>query len=189
MPVDDLRQQLELRLRGELLREWCRQLADTDESVTFDDGWCSGQRVIRFCTRAIDALVGEWRGSGDVWGLGRLAFYELENDATDLRLSLCVSKRGLTSEIRSRMAQVLDELQIVPAQRADEVAVVHDWSLAAASCTANEAVAAADATWWEQVVPFERVLSTKLLGDKARRMAVPAQPRARPRNRQVPLFP
>ena len=165
MPVDDLRQQLELRLRGELLRDWCRQLADTDESVTFDDGWCSGQRVIRFCTRAIDALVGEWRGSGDVWGLGRLAFYEIENDATDLRLSLCVSARGLTGETRSRVTRVLDELQIVPVQRADDVEVVRDWPLAGASCAANEAVAAADATWWEQVVPFERLLSTKLLGE------------------------
>ncbi|MBQ6524345.1 MAG: HNH endonuclease [Atopobiaceae bacterium] len=165
MPVEDLRQQLELRLRGELLRDWCRQLAAEDESVEFDDGWCSGQRVIRFCTRVADALVDGWRGTGDAWGLGRLVFYEIENDTASLRMSLSVSTKGLTADLRTRVSRALEELQIVLEQRSDGIIGVREWFLGDASCSANDAVAATETTWQEQVLPFERLLSAKLLGE------------------------
>lgn len=167
MSADDLRQQLELKLRGELLRDWCRQLSEEDEAVEFDDAWCSGQRVIRFSTRTISALVGEWRGAGDKWGLGKLAFYEIENNPSGLDVSLSVSKRGLSPASHMRIADVLGEFGAAIVSEADDVLVVQTWPLAEGSCSANDAVAAVDEAWHKEIVPFERQLTVQLLGEEA----------------------
>ena len=161
MPVDDLRLQLELRLRGELLRDWCRQLAAADEQVEFDDGWCSGQRVIRFCTKIADALVGGWRETGDCWGLGRLALYEVEDSSDGVRLALRVSLKGMPAETRARIQELIDEGAGLSPDGC--IATLRSWELAKGGCTANDAVDLLDAAWRTLVVPYERELVDELI--------------------------
>lgn len=163
MTGEDMRQQLELRLRGELLRDWCRQLASGDESVEFDDGWCSGQRAIRFCTDTIDRLVGYWRGSGDCWGLGRLAFYQIENGADGVRLVLSVSRKGMPAEIAKRIRTVIPWVDWEFSADEGGACALRSWELITGSSNANEAVGALDAAWNELVIPFERDLASKML--------------------------
>lgn len=159
MPLDEMRQQLELRLRGELLRDWCRELAARDPKVEFDDAWCSNQRVIRFSTRSVDELVGSWRGSGDCWGLGRLAFYEIENDADSIAIALVASMKGMPSAIRKRVrAMAAEAAADAPAE---DRLVLRRWELAEGPCPANEAVGLLDVAWDELVKPFDDGIARK----------------------------
>ena len=169
MPFEDMRQQIELKLRGELLRDWCRELAREDESVSFADGWCSGQQAIRFCTRAIDALVGEWRGSGDCWNLGHLAFYEVRSSAEEMSLALVVSGRGMPKDTAAKIDRLTGDLGGSIDLDSDTAVTLRVWPLASGFISANVAVGLLDATWREQVLPFERTLSAWLLdGEKPR---------------------
>ena len=153
---------MELRLRGELLRDWCRQLASENASVEFDDGWCSGQRAIRFCTSAIDELAGAWRGSGDCWGLGRLAFYQIENDADGVRLALAVSRKGMPSETVKRVCAVFPSVNWDSAVNGSGECVIRSWGLLQGPGKANEAVDALESVWHGQVVPFEEECASRM---------------------------
>ena len=166
--MNDMRSIIELRLRGELLRDWCRQLAKADESVQFDDGWCSGQGIIRFYTSTIDALVGAWRGTGDCWGLGRLAFYEIENGLDRVVLRLTASIRGMRKSVREGLERVLDNETEEAAGLIDRK-VLRTWPLADGTGDANDVVASLDVIWKEQVVPFERSMVAKVSGRKGLR--------------------
>ena len=169
--MNDMRSQIELRLRGELLRDWCRQLSETDESVQFDDGWCSGQRVIRFYTSTLDTLVRGWRGAGDCWGLGRLAFYEIENDANRAVLRLTASIKGMRKPVRESLERVLDG-EIESSAEAGDRMVLRAWSLADGTVDANSVVASLDTVWREQVIPFERSMVARINGRKGLRQKV-----------------
>lgn len=163
--MNDMRAQIEQRLRGELLRDWCRQLTEADESVQFNDGWCSGQRVIRFYTSTLDALVKGWCGTGDCWGLGRLAFYEIKNDVDRVALRLVASLKGMRKPVREGLERMLDGGLGVGLSSGD-MAVLHAWPLADGEIDANSVVASLDVTWKEQVIPFERSMVARLNGSK-----------------------
>ncbi len=177
--MEDMRAQIELKLRGELLRDWCRQLVETDESVQFDDGWCSGQRIIRFYTSTLDTLVRGWRGTGDCWGLGRLAFYEIENDADCVVLRLTASIRGMRRPVREGLERVLDGGLESSTNSHDRI-VLCAWPLADGEVDVNGVVADLDATWKEQVIPFERSVVARMSGQKGLRRSNPV-PRETPR--------
>ena len=162
MPEEDMRQQLELRLRGELLRDWCRQMASGSASVEFDDGWCSGQRTIRFCTSVIDRLAGEWRGSGDCWGLGRLAFYQIENNADGVRLVLALSRKNMPSDTVKRVSAVFPSVEWDTAVSGAGQCVIQSWDLLQGTGKANEAVDALESAWRGQVVPFEEECASRM---------------------------
>lgn len=153
------------RLRGELLRDWCRQLAEADESVEFKDAWCSGQRTIRLYASTLDALVNGWRGAGDCWGLGRLAFYEIKSALDDVTLLLTVSIKGMRDAAHKNLEKLIDADCNDELWLSDSM-TLRSWPIVSGDFTANDAVDGLATVWNEQVVPFERSVIARLSGPK-----------------------
>ena len=165
--MDDVRSEIELKLRGNLLRDWCRMLAETEEAVEFQDAWCSGYKTLRVSTRAIDDLVEGWRGPSDCWGLGRAAFYEIGNSADAVMLSLSVSLKSLGWARRDSLSGLSDALSQGGFDAIDltaEPTKLATWPIYAGGSATDDVTALLDDVWRTDVAFFERALEAWMDG-------------------------
>lgn len=159
--MDDVRNEVELKLRGNLLRDWCKQLSESEESVEFQDAWCSGHRTLRFSTRTIENLFENWRGSGDCWGLGRAVFYEIDNSLEAVSLSLAVSRTGLGREHGNRLDSLVASLMqdgFSSVEAKAEPVLLATWPLSEGGLASADVMTHLDEAWQSDVAFFERGL-------------------------------
>ena len=165
--MDGIRSEIELKLRGNLLRDWCRMLAESEETVEFQDAWCSGHRTLRLSTRTIEDLVDGWRGSGDCWGLRRATFYEVSNYADAVTLSLSVSGRGLGRARRGILNRLSDALAQGGFNAIDltaEPAKLATWPIYAGDSAMDDVTTLLDDVWKTDVTFFEHALEAWMHG-------------------------
>lgn len=114
-----MKNEIELRLQGSLLSDWCAQKATQSEHFVYQRGFDSTHRIIRFSTQTLDSLFTMSGTQSGHWKNGRAAMYEIRNGAEDIILpaspaqqdSISVNGRGCSdwprpAAQRFRMASI-----------------------------------------------------------------------------------
>ena len=82
-----MKNEIELRLIGSLLSDWCKQRAEKDESFIYRSGFDSTHRVIRFTTPVLQSLFALPENQKGHWTNGFAAMYEIHNAPEGVTLS------------------------------------------------------------------------------------------------------
>lgn len=76
-----MRNEIELRLQGSLLSDWCAQKAAQSDAFVYQRGFDSAHRIIRFSTQALNTLFPPLAAPRGHWKNGRAMMYEICNEA------------------------------------------------------------------------------------------------------------
>ena len=90
-----MKNEIELRLIGSLLSDWCKQRAEKDEGFIYRSGFDSTHRVIRFTTPMLQSLFTLSENQKGYWANGNAAMYEIHNSPEGVTLTCTVSTLGL----------------------------------------------------------------------------------------------
>ena len=90
-----MKNEIELRLIGSLLSEWCRQQTEKEECFIYQSGFDSTQRVIRFTTTMLQSLFTLLENQKGHWANGNAAMYEIHNSPEGVTLTCTASASGL----------------------------------------------------------------------------------------------
>lgn len=95
--------EIELRLIGSLLSDWCKQRAEKDKGFIYRSGFDSVHRVIRFTTPMLQSLFTlpeNQKGHGDN---GNAVMYEIYNSTEGVTLTCTASAAGLGKREYTRL--------------------------------------------------------------------------------------
>ena len=95
--------EIELRLIGSLLSDWCKQRAEMDEGFIYRSSFDSAHRVIRFTTSMLQSLFALPENQKGHWANGLAAMYEIHNAPEGVVLSCTASSIGLSKRDSMRM--------------------------------------------------------------------------------------
>lgn len=98
-----MRNEIELRLIGSLLSDWCKQRAEKDEGFVYRSGFDSTHRLIRFTTPVLQSLFVLPENQKGHWANGFAAMYEIHNAPEGVTLSCTASSIGLSKRDGMRM--------------------------------------------------------------------------------------
>lgn len=101
-----MKNEIELRLIGSLLSDWCKQRAEKDEGFIYRSGFDSAHRVIRFTTPTLHSLFVLLESQKGYWANGNAAMYEIHNSPEGVTLTCTASAAGLSKRECARL-QVL----------------------------------------------------------------------------------
>lgn len=90
-----MKNEIELRLIGSLLSDWCKQRTEKDEGFIYRSGFDSTHRVIRFTTPMLQSLFTLPENQKGHWANGLAAMYEIQNTPESVTLSCIASSSGL----------------------------------------------------------------------------------------------
>ena len=85
-----MKNEIELRLQGSLLSDWCAQKAAQSERFVYQRGFDSTHQIIRFTTQTLDSLFTLPGTQSGHWKNGRAAMYEIRNATENITLS-CIA--------------------------------------------------------------------------------------------------
>ena len=91
-----MKNEIELRLIGSLLSDWCRQQAEKEERFIYQSGFDSTHRVIRFTTPMLQSLFTLPENKKGHWANGNAAMYEIYNFSEGMTLTCTASAKGLS---------------------------------------------------------------------------------------------
>ena len=94
--MNAMKNEIELRLTGSLLSDWCRQKAASDERLIYRSGLDSTHRVIRFTTPVLQSLFTQ----------PNAAMFEIRNTAAGVSLACAISSAGLSAREHKRLKQL-----------------------------------------------------------------------------------
>ena len=95
--------EIELRLIGSLLSDWCKQRCETDDQFLYHAGDDSTHRVIRFTTEKLQSLLTLPKTQKGQWNNGHAVMYELHNASDGVTLTCTASSVGLGKQERQRL--------------------------------------------------------------------------------------
>ena len=81
-----MKNEIELRLIGSLLSDWCKQHAEKDEGFVYWSGFDSTHRVIRFTTPVLQSLFVLPENQKGHLGNGNAVMYEIYNSPEGVTL-------------------------------------------------------------------------------------------------------
>lgn len=90
-----MKNEIELRLIGSLLSDWCKQRAERDKGFIYRSGFDSTHRVIRFATPTLQSLFNLPGNQKGYWENGNAAMYEIHNSPEGVILTCTASAVGL----------------------------------------------------------------------------------------------
>lgn len=90
-----MKNEIELRLIGSLLSDWCKQQAEKEDCFIYRSGFDSTHRVIRFTTPMLQSLFTLSENQKGYWANGNAAMYEIHNSPEGVTLTCTVSTLGL----------------------------------------------------------------------------------------------
>lgn len=90
-----MKDEIELRLIGSLLSDWCKQQAEKEDCFIYRSGFDSTHRVIRFTTPMLQSLFTLSENQKGYWANGNAAMYEIHNSPEGVTLTCTVSTLGL----------------------------------------------------------------------------------------------
>lgn len=103
-----MRNEIELRLQGSLLSDWCAQKAAQSDAFVYQRGFDSTHRIIRFSTKVLDTLFPPVAAPRGHWKNGRTMMYEIRNEANGSVLSCVASSKELNQRDSKRMQALAD---------------------------------------------------------------------------------
>lgn len=103
-----MKNEIELRLQGSLLSDWCAQKATQSEHFVYQRGFDSTHRIIRFSTQTLDSLFTMSGTQSGQWKNGRAAMYEIRNGAENIILSCIACSTGLNQRERARVQRLAE---------------------------------------------------------------------------------
>lgn len=103
-----MKSEIELRLQGNLLSDWCAQKVAQSEAFVYQHGFDSTHRIIRFSTQTLDSLFMLRGTQSGHWKNGRAAMYEIRNTAESITLSCIACPAGLNQRECARMKRLAE---------------------------------------------------------------------------------
>ena len=103
-----MRNEIELRLQGSLLSDWCAQKAAQCGDFIYQRSFDSTHRIIRFSTKVLDTLFPPLAALRGHWKNGRAMMYEIRNEAKGIALSCVASPKELNQRDGKRMQALAD---------------------------------------------------------------------------------
>ena len=103
-----MKSEIELRLQGNLLSDWCAQKVAQSEKFVYQRGFDSTHRIIRFSTQTLDSLFMLRGTQSGHWKNGRAAMYEIRNAAEGITLSYIACPAGLNQRECARMKRMAE---------------------------------------------------------------------------------
>lgn len=98
-----MRNEIELRLQGSLLSDWCAQKAAQCGDFIYQRSFDSTHRIIRFSTKVLDTLFPPSAALRGHWKNGHALMYEIRNEANGIVLSCVASPKELNQRDGKRM--------------------------------------------------------------------------------------
>lgn len=132
-----MKNEIELRLQGSLLSDWCAQKAAQSEHFVYQRGFDSTHRIIRFNTQTLDSLFTLPGTQSGHWKNGRAAMYEIRNAAEDIILSCIACPTGLNQRERARMQRLAEACG---AALQNDVYQLAHWNLSDGNANINQAI-------------------------------------------------
>lgn len=142
-----MRNEIELRLQGSLLSDWCAQKAAQSDAFVYQRGFDSTHRIIRFSTKTLDMLFPPLTVPCGHWKNGRSVMYEIHNAADGILLSCTASPKALNQRDGKRMQALADACG---ATLRNNVYSLVSWNLSEGAASINQVIAELD-----QVFAFE----------------------------------
>lgn len=103
-----MKNEIELRLQGNLLSDWCAQKAAQSSDFLYQRGFDSTHKIIRFSTKALERLFPPQAMQRGHWRNEHAMMYEIRNAANRIDLSCIASPADLNQRDRTRMASLAD---------------------------------------------------------------------------------
>lgn len=103
-----MKNEIELRLQGGLLSNWCAEKAAQSERFLYQTGFDSTYRVIRFSTHTVASLFTLAGKQSGHWKNGHCVMYEIRNAADGISLSCTASPVGLNQRECARMKKLAE---------------------------------------------------------------------------------
>lgn len=103
-----MKSEIELRLQGHLLSDWCAQKTAQSEKFLYETGFDSTYRIIRFSTQTLDSLFTLPKTQDGHWKNGRAGMYEIQNITDGIVLSCTACPVGLNQRECSRMKRLAE---------------------------------------------------------------------------------
>lgn len=125
--LSNLRNDIELELSSNLIKEWCKQRTSLSSTLFYEDA-NSSKHIIRFSTYIIESIFPKRNDRSGYWKNGHLAFYEIVNDADALVVRLVVSLIGISKSEKLRLEKLLFSIETV-SERNSEFVVITEWNL------------------------------------------------------------
>ena len=139
--------EIELRLIGSLLSDWCKQHAEKDEGFIYRSGFDSTHRVIRFTTPVLQSLFVLPENQKGHWANGFAAMYEIHNAPGGVTLSCTASSIGLSKRDGMRMKSLAVACN---AEESTKAYCLARWNIGAEAGTTNALIEVLD-----QILAFE----------------------------------
>ena len=142
-----MKDEIELRLIGSLLSDWCKQQAEKDEGFVYWSGFDSTHHVIRFTTPMLQSLFVLPENQKGHWANGFAAMYEIHNAPEGVILSCTASAIGLSKRDSMRMKSLAAACN---AEENKKEYCLARWNVSAEAGTANALTEVL-----EQILEFE----------------------------------
>lgn len=107
-----MKNEIELRLIGSLLSDWCKQRVEKDEEFIYRSGFDSTHRVIRFATPVLQSLFALPENSKGHCESGFAVMYEIHNAPEGVSLLCAASPDGLNKRECARMQLLADACDV-----------------------------------------------------------------------------
>ena len=102
-----MKNEIELRLIGSLLSDWCKQRAEKEERFIYRSGFDSTHRVIRFTTPMLQSLFTLPETQKGHWANDNAAMYEIHNSPEGVTLTCTASTSGLSKRECTRLQELV----------------------------------------------------------------------------------
>ena len=161
-----MKNDIELRLQGSLLSDWCTQKASELETFVYQSGFDSTYRIIRFSTQSLDAMFALHGKQSGHWKNGHAVMYEIRNKTDGITLCCIASTLGLNQREKARMQRLADACG---ASFKDEVCCLQSWNLSEDAKNINQVIEELNQVFEFELAYFETEL-TSWKNDPARKI-------------------
>lgn len=151
-----MKNEIELRLIGSLLSDWCKQQAEKNEGFIYRSGFDSTHRVIRFATPTLKSLFTLPENQKGHWANGLAAMYEIDNAQNGVILSCTASAVGLSRRDSMRMKLLAEACN---AEKRKETCCLARWNISDETENANALADVLDQIMAFEVAWFENELA------------------------------
>lgn len=103
-----MRNEIELRLQGSLLSDWCAQKAAQCGDFIYQRSFDSTHRIIRFSTKVLETPFSPLAAPRGHWKNGHALMYEIRNEANGIALFCMASPKELNQRDGKRMQALAD---------------------------------------------------------------------------------